>query len=274
MALITITQSFGLSGEIIAGQVAERLGLEVFDDKKIQDAVLASGSALKEDISGLEAMGGGLLDRLFTNKPAIYLELLGSVVYDIASRGKGVIIGHAAQVFLKDYNCAFHIRLHASEPFRAESFAKKHGMKADAALDFVRRMDQRFQDFVRYSFDRDWNDLSQYDLVINLDKIGEKWAVKLVADLAESEEIQECSLEPLNAMRSSALQRKVHAAIIKHNLPYHGFHVDVIGREKVHLAGLVYSSEEHKRLLAVVREVPGVSEVTSDIVVISQPDFV
>ena len=268
MALITITSSFGSGGEKIARRVSEQLGLELFDDRKLQERTLAMGIS-KEDVGGLDQKAPGLFDRLFTNRPAIYLDLLGSVVYDIASTGEGVIIGHAAQVFLKDFDCALHVRIHASETARSQWLAREEQMNQDASLNLVRKMDKRFNDFIQYGFNRDWNDLSEYDLVLNLDKIGGDWAVKLIADLSRSDEIKECSLSSLEAMEHSSLQRKVDAAIIKNHLTssFGPFHVEATGKGKVHVTGLTYSNEDRNRVVEVVKSVPGVSEVTDDITV-------
>ncbi|MFW6054669.1 MAG: cytidylate kinase family protein [Thermodesulfobacteriota bacterium] len=266
MALITITSSYGAGGQRIAEKVSRQLGVELFDDHKIQERTLAMGISA-DDVSGLDEKAPGLFDRLFTNKPAIYLELLGAVVYDIASSGQGVIIGHAAQVFLKDFNCAFHVRVHASETNRGRWLAREQDMNEAASVNLVRKMDRRFKEFIQYGFNRDWNDLSEYDLVLNLDKIGDEWAVRLIRDLSESDEVKECSLGSLEAMEFSSLQRKVEAAVIKNNLtsPFGSFQVEVTGKGKVHLSGIVYNNDERKRLLEVVKDVKGVTGVISDV---------
>lgn len=269
MALITITSSFGSGGEKIAGKVSKQLGVELFDDGRIQEKALSMGFS-KDDTGGLDEKAPGLFDRLFTNNPSIYLDLLGSVVYDIASSGEGVIMGHAAQVFLKDFNCAFHVRIHASEETRSQRLSKEQNMNESEALGLIRKMDKRFKDFVHYGFNWDWNDLSGYDLVVNLDKIGEDWAVKLILDLSGSDEVKACSLNSLEKMEFSSLKMKIDAEIIKNGLtsPFDFFTVDITGKGKVHLWGSISSTEENKRLLAVVKNVPGVTEVHSDVFVI------
>ncbi len=267
MALITITSSFGSGGEKVARKVSEQLGTELFDDGKIQEKALSMGISEK-DFGRLDEKTPGLFDRLFTNNPSIYLDLLGSIVYDIASGGEGVIMGHAAQVFLKDFSCAFHVRIHASEESRSQWVAKEQGMSEFESLELIRKMDKRFKDFVHYGFTRDWNDLSGYDLVVNLDKIGGDWAVKLILDLSGSEEVRECSLNSLEKMELSSLKLKVDAAIIKNGLASQfGFFIDVTGKGKVRLWGSARNSEEHKKLLTVIKNVPGVTEVQSDIFV-------
>lgn len=273
MALITFTSSFGSGGEIIAERVAERLGVEFFDDRKLQERAVSIGISSK-DIEGLDEKVPRLFDRLFTNKPALYLEIIGSVVYDIASGGDGVIVGHGAQVFLKDFNCAFHVMIHASEETRSDRVAGVQSVSEEAARGLIRRMDKRLKEFVRYTFNRDWNDPSSYDLIINVDKIGAGRAVELVTELAGSEEIKACSLKALEEMEFSSLKRKVDAAMIRNNLtsPFTNIYVEVTGKGKVHLSGWTFNEDELKTAAAVAGGVPGVSEVTSDIFVQTSAD--
>ncbi|MFW6121623.1 MAG: cytidylate kinase family protein, partial [Petrotogales bacterium] len=86
MALITITSYFGSGGENIARLVSERLGIELFDNNKIKNMIISAGMS-KKDIEELDEKSPDIFYRLFNNKPGLYMDLLGSIVYDIASRG-------------------------------------------------------------------------------------------------------------------------------------------------------------------------------------------
>ncbi len=269
MSLITITSSFGSGGEKIAKEVSEQLGIELFDDHKVQERALSMGISSKE-LEGIDEKAPRLFDRLFTNKPAVYLDLLGSVIFDIASEGEGLIVGHGAQVFLEDFNCALHVLIHAPEETRSKTMSEEQNITAEAAMQLVHKMDKRLGDFVQYAFNRDWKDSSGYDLVINLEKLGTDWAVKLISDLAGSEEVKTCSIKAIEEMESSSLKRKIDAAIIKnnHSTIYPDFVVEVTGGGKVHLSGLMFSNDELEKVIRVIKNVPGVTEVTSEIVIV------
>jgi cytidylate kinase len=268
MALITFTSSFGAGGEKIAQMVADQLGVEYFDDRKFQQRALSLGIS-NDEAKHLDEQAPGFFDRLFTNKPAIYLDLLGAVVYDVAGSGQGVIAGHGAQRFLQDFNCALHVRVHASEATRSRRLVTEQKMEQAAALALVRKMDRRMKEFVQYAFDRDWNDSSSYDMVINLDKIGPAWAAKLIVDFAGSDEVKACSYKALEEMESSSLQYRIDAALIKHHFSslFTPILIEVTGKGKVHLSGRTHSEADRDKIAAVVRSVPGVTEVVSDIFV-------
>ena len=269
MSLITFTSCFGSGGEIIAQKVAEQLGIEFIDDTKLQARALSMGISSK-DLEGLDEKAPRLFDRLFTNKPALYVDLLGSVIYDVASKGEGVIVGHGTQVFLEDFHCALHVMIHASEEMRSEWLSKEQNISAEDALQLVHRMDKRQKEFIQYAFQRDWKDSSGYDLVINLEKVGVDWATKIIVKLAGSEQIQECSLKAIEEMEASSLQRKVDAVIIKANLSpvFAPIFVDVTGKGKVNLRGFVSNKEGMNRVIEMVKDIQGVSEVTTQIVVV------
>lgn len=274
MSLITFTSSFGSGGEMIAQKVAKELDIDFFDDHRLHERVLSMGIS-SADLEGLDERAPRLFDRLFTNKPAIYLDVLGSVVYDIASQGEGVLVGHGAQVFLEDFHCALHVMIHASAEARNKWIRKDQNLGEDAALQLVHKMDKRLHDFVRYAFERDWQDSSGYDIVINLEKVGVDWATKLIIDLARSDEIKECSMKAIEEMELSSLKRKVDAAVIKSHLSstYTGINVDVIGGGNIYLRGWISDKNDLDRLISVIKEVPGVSEVKSEAVIMAPSGF-
>ena len=199
------------------------------------------------------------------------MDLLSSIVYDISSKGEGVIIGHGAHIFLKGFNCALHILIHASEETRRTDLVQDQNMSEDKALQLIRRMDKRQEDFVHYTFHRDWKDPSVYDLAINLDNLGPEWAARLIVELARSDEIKECSLTAMQEMELSSLKYKVEAALVENELrenllaPTNNISVDVAERGIVHLSGWVSSDHDKQRMMEVVKKIPGVTEVRSDV---------
>lgn len=272
MSLITFTSYVGTAGDRIAKEIAGQLNIEFYDDHKLQDRALSIGIA-SADLEGLNAKAPRLFDRLFTNKPAIYRDLLGSVVYDIASSGQGVIIGHGAQLFLEDFNCALHILVYDSEDRRVAAVSKEYKLSSEAAAKLVRKMDKQTKDFIQHAFNRDLRDFSGYDLVINLEKIGPETAKEMIINLATSNEVKECSLKAITEMKKSSLARKVEAELVRHNLAtvYQGLTVEVLDSGKVQLSGIISNKEEANRAVEIVKKVQGVDQVISEIVVIPTP---
>lgn len=268
MPLITLTSSFGLHGEMIAEKISNELNIPFFDDRKQHEKALSMGVS-HEELKSLDQNSPGFFDRLFSSKPSIYLDLLGSVVYDIASYGDGIIVGHGAQFFLSDFDCALHVLISSSERSRSEKIANEQNIELDKAINLVHKMDKSQKDFIYHAFNRDLFNLSSYDLAINLDKMSEEWAVKTIVELSNSNEVKECSINAIEKMEKTSLKRKIYVSLIKNNFSLTLTHVfvDVTDEGIVHLTGSTFSSSDRQELIDIVSGVPGVQEVKSDIIV-------
>ena len=95
MPLITISRGIGCGGMIIARLVAEGLKLELFDDRRLQEEAIKMG--LRPE--NIDENAPGFLDRILSKKPEIYLDYMESIIYEVAKRGEGVIIGHGSQIW-------------------------------------------------------------------------------------------------------------------------------------------------------------------------------
>jgi len=88
MSLITITQSKGGAGEKIAKLVADSLSLELYDDARPQHTVQTMGQEF-EDLKHFDEKAPGFFDRLLSNKPDIFQDLMEAVIYEVAKKRRG-----------------------------------------------------------------------------------------------------------------------------------------------------------------------------------------
>ena len=117
MPLITISHSIGSDGRAIAALIANKLNYGLYDDDKLQKMAKALG-LYAEGLVSLDENAPGLFDRILSNKPELYLDYMESVVFEVARKGEGVIMGHGSQMLLRDFGCAFHARIHTSQSSR------------------------------------------------------------------------------------------------------------------------------------------------------------
>jgi hypothetical protein len=113
----------------------------------------------------------------------------------------------------------------------------------------------------------DWNDVSQYDLTINSEKLGAETAAKLIIETAKSQEIQTCSLTAMDAMERLMFSKRIEAALIEKHFTMGYLHIEVPERGVAHLRGFVNSEEEKQSLKEVVEGISGISEVHSDVAI-------
>jgi len=262
----------GSGGRIIAQKVAEGLGLEVFDDVKFQEAALQAGIS-PEDRANLDERAPGLWGHIWRQKSDMYINLMESVVYDLAKKGQGVIVGHAGQILLSEFNCALHVLIFAPEEARIQRLVDQHKMSRENAEKLLHKADHELQGFFQFAFHKTLDDISLYDLIVNTAKMKEDAAARLITEAVQSDTIKECTLQALQSMESLALAKRVEAAILKSELSLAHVSVEVPAAGQVLLTGLVYSDVGKDTLLKSVRGVQGVKDIRAEISVVPAQDY-
>jgi cytidylate kinase len=267
MPLITITQNLGSNGLAVARKVAEGLDCELFDDQKLHELVQQKGISA-EEICQLDEKSPRFWDLFFKSRPQIYLNVLESVVYEVAQRGEGVIVGHGSQMLLKEFDCAFHVRLLTPESRRADRLAAEQGISREAALKLIRQRDRERAGFFKFAFQLDMEDPNLYDLVINTHRLETATVAGLIISAVNSEDIRACGLNALKTMERLALEKKVRAALLENRIDDRNLVIEVSDDGVTSVAGVSSSAEERKRIESVVSRVPGVSKIVSAMEVI------
>jgi len=272
MSLITITSGIGCEEMTIARLVADALKLELYDDQRLQEKAIEMGLS-SEGVKSLDEKAPGLFSRLLRRKPEIYLDLLEALVYEVARQGEGIIFGHGAQFLLRDFECALHVRIFSSKDPRIKHLMDQQGMTHEAAVKMIHKSDNERRGFLQFAFQMDWDDPSLYDLIINRDKLGADSAATLITGVAQSQVIKACSIAALDSMERRSLLKKVRSEILKNNISSLELHIEVPEKGVVQITGSINPLESEGRLLEVVKRVPGVAEVKSEIVVPDLPDI-
>jgi len=260
MSLITVTTSIGCGAVSIAKKVSASLNIELYDDERLVQEAVAMGYS-SEDLKGFDQKAPGLLDRLLRRRPEIYNELMAAVIYEVARRGTGIIIGHGSSYFLQDFSCALHLRMHASIDFRVQRLVQELNISPETALEMIKNRDAEMRSFLDFSFQIDWNDLSLYDLVVKVDKTGIDAAAEMIVQMAEAENIQECSLKAMDSMERLSLLKKVEAAVMKDNINPQELRIEVPEAGVVRLTGLINPMRTVAGVTELIKSVPGVEKI-------------
>ena len=262
MALITVSHNLGSGGLAIARLTAAQLDMPYYDDRKMQGIALASGLH-PEDVGALGEKAPGFFDRILSRRPDIYLDLMESVVYEMARRGVGVIVGHGSQMLLRDFDCALHVRIHASATVRILRMARDQGLTEADAHKLVMKADARQKGFFNFAFQKRWEDASLYDLTINTEKMADAAAAAVIAAAASDQRINECSLTALESMKRLALIKRIEAELLKHEIDLKFLTIEIRGDGQADISGLVFTPAMVADMPDIVRRVPGVRKVDS-----------
>ena len=266
MPLITITRSLGCGDIDIAKRVADALNVKLYDDFELKEAALRMGIPY-EDLKSLDEKAPGFLDKIFNKTPEIYLEFMEAVVYEVAHQGEGVIVGHGSPILLRNFGCALHVFMHASEPARIHNLVNQQGLSEKAAEKLIYKIDHEQRGFFRYAFNMRLSDPSLYDLIINTEKMGSTAAVEIIVEAAKSEEIKACSLTAVEAMECLSQEKKIRASLIENDINIAMLYIEVPEKGAAEIRGFTYTNDERDRILETAKNLPGISEVKADITV-------
>jgi cytidylate kinase len=268
MYFITISEMIGTNGEKIARKVAEELKYTFYGAEELFEA--ADGMGFLSDIRKLDEKPPPSLERIFSEKPKIYLDRLQSVIYELAKKGDGVFFGRGGKFLLQSFDCAFHILVTGSMEKRIQRVMEEKRVGREVAEKIINRSDHDKRGFIRFAYDEDWLNPQLYDLILNTDKLGPDSAVKMIVDGAKSDEIKSCGIDSVQLLGKLSLNRKVESAFLEAGVMSFHLFFTVEGPDSVKLYGIVATSEEKERIEKVLKEIKGIKNIKNELVVSSR----
>ncbi len=212
MAVITISRQLGSLGTEIAHRVAEALNYEYGDKEMIGRIIGGYGLTPFE------------LDKFDEKKPHFWESIsvqsrkffhsIQAAIYDLARKGRVVIVGRGGQVVLKDLPGALHVRIFASPNVRLQRLIERKGLDEKQASRLIRQSDEDSSGYIHSFFSADWEDPSLYHLLLNTDKVSIDTGVKLIIEAVHAPEIREGAEKASEKLADLALVRKVEAKLV------------------------------------------------------------
>ena len=204
---VTFAVQLGSGGFAVAQAVSEALKYRYYDSEVTRQAAAEagvspeafatqSGSSLIERIIMRLGVGGLSDDELGTPGAAAmgvavrnlesdrYRQFIERVVRTLAGQGEAVIVGHAAQVVLRDEWGVLKVLVVGSADARAERLASEEERTLQEAQTLIRQSDKERRDFFRRTYETDLLDGSCYDLVVNTDHIPLESVTRLIVETA------------------------------------------------------------------------------------------
>jgi cytidylate kinase len=207
-SVVCISGSDGAGVNAVAGLVAERLGLPLIDEAIVERAAREAGLEPAEvaDVEQRKSFLARILDDLHPgttaatgyafagfvpptpHEPELGSEelrgLIRTAIEETAARGDAVILAHAASHALANREGVLRVLVTASPETRAARLAEELGLDEEAAAKRVKDGDAGRADYLKrfYGIGRELP--TQYDLVVNTDRIDPAQAAGLVVQAA------------------------------------------------------------------------------------------
>lgn len=117
---------------------------------------------------------------------AQYLQFTQATIRRLYQHGNVIIVGRGGMMVLRDLPGVLHVRVFASEEFRAEVVMAAEDIDYQAALKKIRLSDRRRAAYLRRHYHVQWDDPSLYHLLINAERVTVETAAHTIAAAAKS----------------------------------------------------------------------------------------
>lgn len=201
MTLVAISAAYGAGGSRIAPALADRLGVP-FVDRAIPMRVAQELDIPYDDAAHLDhGLGRSWLERVLsgflgsdTGAPtavpagnlssADFKRATEAVLLEQAASGRGVILGRAAVIVLRDDPRALRVRLDGPSESRLRYAMALGGLDRAAAERAMRRVDRIHGDYARHFYGVEIRDLSLYHVALDSTAFSVEQCVEVLAHAA------------------------------------------------------------------------------------------
>jgi cytidylate kinase len=186
VSVVTLSREPGSGGRIIAGRLAEKLGIDIFHQEVINE-IAKSADVSEKLLETLDERGLTTLEHWISSLvherhlwPDRYMQHLMKVIGTIGRHGRAVIVGRGAN-FVLPADKRFAVRIVAPQARRIENVCREFDVSKEEAKRRVMQTESDRRAFIRKYFNADISNPINYDLVINTATLKLEDAVNVIA---------------------------------------------------------------------------------------------
>lgn len=187
--IITIEREYGAGGRTIGRRVAKELGISFYDRDIILQTAIASHKLDPEQVRKWDERVPntfGFAQSLFNSKPLDeeLWEAQKDAIRIIANRENCVLVGRNSSYILKEYDHCLNVFIHGGWGWRVKRMAEQDHVTIEEAAAEARRVDKARKRYCEYYTGKNYGDSRNFDLTINVEKLGIEQAIKMILDAA------------------------------------------------------------------------------------------
>ncbi|MGH7559730.1 MAG: AAA family ATPase [Gemmatimonadales bacterium] len=203
--LITISRQFGAGGAEVARRVAAELGWRVVDNELL-DRIAERAGLPPEEVADREETAPGFIERLARalarSAPETFpptaeepppepaeshlVRVTETVVAEMAAESRVVLVGRAGAAVLGRSQDVLHVKVVAPLRYRIEEVARRGDTDLKGAEHLIRESDGNRVRYHKQYYQRDWNDASNYHMVLNTEALGLDGVTGLIVGRAKA----------------------------------------------------------------------------------------
>ena len=198
--IVTVSREAYCGGDELAKMLADKAGFKFYDREIISLASQKSGiheehfesvekkptnSILYSVVMGMYSSRGAYvkLDDVLTDDK-IY-KVQADIIRDMAAQGNCVFVGRCSDYILRNNEKCFNIFLRGDLDDRVKRAMNEQNISEAEAKKIVSRADKKRRSYYNYYTNREWGNINNYDIALNLSKISEKDAVDVILNYLE-----------------------------------------------------------------------------------------
>ena len=177
--IITIGREYGSGGHYVGKLLAKKLGVNFYDKNIISLVSKESGLSKNYIASNEESLNNAKYE---SNNDNLIFIAESKVIKKIAKSESCVIVGRCADYILDGNKDVLKVFLYSDEASKINRCVKYYGISKNKALNEIKKIDKERSKHYNFYTNKEWGNVSNYDLLINVDKYG----VESTADLIYS----------------------------------------------------------------------------------------
>ncbi len=190
--IVTFGREYGSGGHVIAKKLADTLGINYYDKKKLVEGTAELSGIDKGMIKKLDEKPAGFP---FSGRIGTFADTPESnVAYSmfdyirkIADSGEScVIVGRCADTVLAGRDNVLRIFVTGDQEDKVDRIAHIRKISEKEAAEECKETDNLRRTYHNYYSDTKWGDSRAYDLIINTSRLGLNGSYEIVKDFVES----------------------------------------------------------------------------------------
>lgn len=194
--VITIARGFGSGGKTLAVQLAEELGINVYENRILTLASQLSDVDESRFVEVDEKLRNGYVLTLLKNNPILssphpmhkgfvsddnLFEYQSRIIKELASTESCIIVGKCADYVLKDFDNVISLYVEAPREYCVDRIMEKMDVSQAEANSLISKTDKYRADYYKYyTKGNEWTNPINYDMTLNSYKIGHSDCVSVI----------------------------------------------------------------------------------------------
>ena len=185
--IITVARKCGCYGDTLGQELAKRYGIPFYDKERISE--LAKEKDIYDkypDYYGEIPVNTLLYTISVTEEDDVLYDKPKKALASLIDGQDCVVLGRCGNYAFKDRKDKISIFLTGDDDKRIEHIEEKHGYSERKAANIVNETDDRRSSYHKYYSGETWGLSDNYDLCINVSKLGFDKTLKLVEDYIDT----------------------------------------------------------------------------------------